>query len=77
MLGLHIWHMAYADWSFCYLTYNVFSFSGIWFILYLVSMTYTHLTYDIHTYDIHTYDIHTYDIHTSDIHTYDIHTSDI
>jgi hypothetical protein len=34
--------MAYADWSFCS-TYNVFSFSGIWFILYLVSMT---MTYD-------------------------------
>jgi hypothetical protein len=25
--------MAYADWSFCS-TYNVFSFSGIWFILF-------------------------------------------
>jgi hypothetical protein len=35
-------YMAYADWSFCS-TYNVFSFSGIWFILYLVSMT---MTYD-------------------------------
>jgi hypothetical protein len=31
----------YVDWSFCS-TYNVFSFSGIWFILYLVSMTYTY-----------------------------------
>jgi hypothetical protein len=39
--------MAYADWSFCYthLTYNVFSFSGIWFILYLVSMTSTTYTH--------------------------------
>jgi hypothetical protein len=27
--------MSYADWSFCYLTYNVFSF--LWFILYRVS----------------------------------------
>jgi hypothetical protein len=47
----------YADWSFCYthLTYNVFSFYaimvyGIWFILYLVSMTYTHMTYTHMTY---------------------------
>jgi hypothetical protein len=34
-------YMAYADWYFCSL--YVFSFSGIWFILYLVSMT---MTYD-------------------------------
>jgi hypothetical protein len=25
----------YADWSFCYLTYNVFSFYGLSYILYL------------------------------------------
>jgi hypothetical protein len=41
VIELDIWLMSYADWSFCYthLTYNVFSFSGIWFILYLVSNT--------------------------------------
>jgi hypothetical protein len=38
MLGLHI--NAYMDWSFCYLTYNVFSFYAIWFILYRVYRVY-------------------------------------
>jgi hypothetical protein len=28
-------YMAYADWSFCYLTYNVLSFYGLSYILYL------------------------------------------
>jgi hypothetical protein len=34
-------YMAYADWSFCS-TYNVFSFSGIWFILFYDIYTYTY-----------------------------------
>jgi hypothetical protein len=42
----------YADWSFCYthLTYNVFSFSGIWHMLYLISCIYDILTYTYMTY---------------------------